>query len=96
MTSHELSVYLILSAGLLAMPIGAYGLLEALNKRRPGKRWVTALIATYALGVLLCAFALSLNGQWYVGAGLTLMLVPVESALKKHGLRRRRVPQIDG
>ena len=35
MTSHELSVYLILSAGLLAMPIGAYGLLEALNKRRP-------------------------------------------------------------
>jgi MFS family permease len=91
-TSHELSVYLILSAGLLTMPIGAYGLLEALNKRRPGKRWITALIATYALGVLLCAFALSLNGWWYAGAALTLMLVPVETALKKHGVRRRRVP----
>ena len=91
MTPHELSVYLILSAGLLAMPIGAYGLLEALNKRRPGKRWVTALIGTYALGVLLCAFALSLNGWWYAGAPMALMLVPVETALKKHGLRRRRV-----
>jgi hypothetical protein len=91
-TSHDLSVYLILSAGLLAMPIGAYGLLEALNKRRTGKGWVTGLIATYALGVLLCAFALALNGWWYAGAVLTLMLVPVETALKKHGLRRRRVP----
>ncbi len=91
-TSHDLSVYLILSAGLLAMPIGAYGLLEALNKRRTGKSWVTGLIATYAFGVLLCAFALALNGWWYAGAVLTLMLVPVETALKKHGLRRRRVP----
>jgi hypothetical protein len=95
-TSQELSVYLILGAGLLAMPIGAYGLLEALNKRRRGSRGVTALIATYVLGVLLCGFALSLNGQWYVGAGLTLMLVPVEAALRQHGVLGRRRAPIEG
>jgi hypothetical protein len=95
-TSWELSVYLVLSAGLLAMPIGAYGLLEALNKRRQGTWWITVLIATYAFGVLLCAFALSLNGQWYVGAGLALMLLPAEPALRRHlALDRRRATQID-
>ncbi len=91
MTSQELSVYLVLSAGLLAMTIGAYGVLEALNKRRTGKPWITALIGVYALGVVLCGFALALNGQWYIGAGLTLMLLPVEAALKKHRVSRRRV-----
>ncbi len=97
MTSHELSVFLVLGAGLLAMPIGAYGVLEALNKRRPQQRRVTALIATYVLGVLLCGFALSMNGQWYLGAGVAFMLVPVEAALRKHGvLGRRRVAQIEG
>ncbi|HWB36826.1 MAG TPA: hypothetical protein VHA75_12450 [Rugosimonospora sp.] len=95
MTPHELTVYLILSAGLLAMSSGAYGVLEALNKRGKGRRLITALIGAYALGVLLCAFALALNGWWYVGGVLALMLVPAESALRKHGVGRRRFPQAE-
>jgi hypothetical protein len=96
-TSHELSVFLILGAGLLAMPIGAYGVLEALNKRRKGQRLIPVLITTYVAGVLLCGLGLSMNGQWYLGAGLAAMLVPVEAALRQHGLLgRRRMAQIEG
>jgi hypothetical protein len=90
-SNQDIVVYLILSAGLLAMPIGAFGLLNALggNTRR-GNRRVTALIGLYGVGVLLSAFAVALAGHWYLGAPLILMLIPAEPALRKHGALGRR------
>ncbi|MBO0867799.1 MAG: hypothetical protein J2P15_04465 [Micromonosporaceae bacterium] len=88
MSTRDIVVYLVLSAGLLAMPTGAFGLLDALGGNRRGSRRVTWLIATYAAGVLLCASALVLDRRWYLGAPLVLMLIPVETALRRHGVLR--------
>ncbi|MEN3308073.1 MAG: hypothetical protein V7603_4275 [Micromonosporaceae bacterium] len=90
MSTREIVVYLVLSAGLLAMPVGAFGLLDALGADRPGTRRTLALIGVYAVGVLLCAFSLVLAGRWYLGAVLVLMLIPAETALRRHGGLRRR------
>jgi hypothetical protein len=87
-STRDIVVYLVLSAGLLAMPIGAFGLLDALGGNRRGSHRVTWLIATYAAGILLCASALLLHGRWYLGAPLVLMLLPVETALRRHGVLR--------
>ncbi len=91
MSSREIVAYLVLSAGLLAMPIGAFGLLDAMRGevRRVSRRTV-ALIGVYATGVVLCAFALALAGRWYLGAPLVLMLIPAETALRRQGGLRRR------
>jgi hypothetical protein len=79
-------VYLILGAGLLAMPIGAFGLLDALGGQTTrGSRRITALIGAYGLGVFLSALAVSLSGHWYLGVPLVAMLIPAEPALRKHG-----------
>jgi len=74
------------------MPIGAFGLLDALGaeKAKGRARRTVALIGGYALGVLLCAFALVLAGRWYLGAVLVLMLIPAETALRRTGALRRR------
>ncbi|HKT01415.1 MAG TPA: hypothetical protein VJT31_17980 [Rugosimonospora sp.] len=90
MSTRETVAYLILSAGLLAMPVGAFGLLDALGETRPRVRRTLALIGVYALGVLLCAFALVVAGRWYLGAPLVLMLIPAETAVRKLGGLRRR------
>jgi hypothetical protein len=84
-STREVVVYLILSAGLLAMPLGAFGLLAALTADQPGGRRRLALIGLYGAGVLLCAFALALAGHWYLGAPLVLMLIPVDTALRRNG-----------
>jgi hypothetical protein len=89
-STREIVAYLILSAGLLAMPIGAFGLLDALGADRPRGRRTVALIGLYAVGVLLCAFALVVAGRWYLGAVLVLMLIPAETALRRAGALRRR------
>jgi len=90
-STRETVAYLILSAGLLAMPIGAFGLLDALSStaQRVGRRTI-ALIGVYSVGVVLCAFSLSVAGRWYLGAPLVLMLIPAETALRKRGALRRR------
>ncbi len=90
MSTREIVAYLILSAGLLAMPIGAFGLLDALGGKRPGSRRTLALIGVYAVGVLLCAFALVVAKHWYLGAPLVLMLIPAETGVRKVGGVRRR------
>jgi hypothetical protein len=90
-SSREIVAYLILSAGLLAMPIGAFGLLDALGAERPARvRRTVVLIGLYAVGVLLCSFSLVLAGRWYLGAVLALMLAPAETALRRAGALRRR------
>jgi hypothetical protein len=93
-STREIAAYLVLSAGLLAMPTGAFGLLDALGGARRAGRRVLALIGVYAIGVLLCAFSLVLAGRWYLGAPLVLMLIPAETALRRHGGLRRR-PRLD-
>jgi hypothetical protein len=89
-SSRDVAVYLILGAGLLALSIGAFGLLDALNGHRRGSRWVALLIGVYALGVLASAFSLALAGRWYLGVPLVLMLIPADVALRKNGTFRRR------
>jgi hypothetical protein len=94
-STHETVAYLILSAGLLAMPVGAFGLLEALGEAPSRGRRTPALIGVYGVGVLLCAFSLVLAGRWYLGAVLVLMLIPAEPALRRTGALRRRAPRAD-
>lgn len=83
MTTRETVVYLILAAGLLAMPLGAFGLFAALHAEEPIGRRTRALIGLYALGVLLCAFSLVLDNRWYLGAPLALLLFPIDNALRR-------------
>src|SRR5262245_10052301 len=91
-SSRDIVVYLVLSAGLLAMPIGAFGLLDALAGNRRGSRRVTLLIAVYAAGLLLCASSLLRHARWYLGAPVVLMLLPVEPARRRHGVLRPQTP----
>lgn len=83
MTTRETVVYLILAAGLLAMPLGAFGLFAALRAEEPIDRRTRVLIALYALGVLFCAFSLVLDARWYLGAPLALLLFPLDKALRR-------------
>jgi hypothetical protein len=82
------------AAGLLALSIGAFGVLDAYHKRNPGVRRVDWLIGLYALGVMLNIVAYTMIAKWYIAAPLTLMLIPAERALEKRGTFRRR-PNID-
>lgn len=90
MSTRETVAYLILGAGLLAMPLGAFGLLDALRAETSGDRRRLALIGLYAVGVLLCAFSLVLDAHWYLGAPVVLMLIPADSAVRRNGGLRRR------
>jgi hypothetical protein len=80
--------------GLLALSIGAFGLLDAYHKRNPAARRVDWLIALYATGVLLNVVGYTMLGKWYIAAPLTLMLIPAERALEKRGTFRRRRQQL--
>jgi hypothetical protein len=77
-------------AGLLALSIGAFGLLDAYHKRHPSLRRVDWLIGLYSLGVLLNIAAYTMLAKWYVAVPLALMLIPAERALEKRGTFRRR------
>jgi hypothetical protein len=81
--------------GLLAFAIGAFGLLDAYNKRNPGVRRVDWLIALYAFGVLLNVAAYTGLHRWYIAAPLALMLIPADRALRLRGTFRRRRAQLD-
>jgi hypothetical protein len=88
----ELTFFLTSGFGLLALSIGAFGVLDAFNKRNPGDRRVDWLIALFTFGVLLNIVAYMMLGRWYVAAPLALMLIPVDRALVLRGtIRRRRV-----
>lgn len=83
--------YAVLSGfGLLALSLGAFGVLDAFNKHNPAARRVDWLIALYALGVLVNVLAYTMLQKWYVAAPLALMLIPAEMAWEKRGTFRRR------
>ena len=81
--------------GLLALSIGAFGVLDAFNKRNLGVRRVDWLIALYGAGVLLNIVAYTMLAKWYIAVPLALMLVPAERALEKRGTFRRRGAKVD-
>jgi hypothetical protein len=76
--------------GLLALSIGAFGVLDAYNKRNLGVRRVDWLIALYGTGVVLNIVAYTMLAKWYIAVPLALMLIPAERALDKRGTFRRR------
>jgi hypothetical protein len=88
-TTRETVIFLISGVGTLAMSIGAFGLLAAINRQSRGNSRVVPLIGLYALGVTLDLVALTLAGVWYLAVPMALMLVPVEEALRRHGVGRR-------
>jgi len=84
--------YAVLSGfGLLALSLGAFGLLDAFNKHNQGARRVDWLIALYTLGVVINIVAYTMVNRWYIAAPLALMLIPAEMAYEKRGTLRRRV-----
>lgn len=76
--------------GLLALAIGAFGVLDAYHKRNVTARHVDWLIGLYALGVVLNVAAYVMIDRWYIAAPLTLMLMPADKALRMRGTFRRR------
>jgi hypothetical protein len=90
MSTTEVIVFYLSGFGTLAMVIGAFGLLDAFNGENRGARRVTWLIVLYALGVLMDVAGLTVLGRWYFAMAMALMLVPVDTALRRHGARRRR------
>jgi len=88
-TSRETVIFLICGAGTLAMSLGAFGLLAAINRQSRGNGRVVPLIGLYAVGVVLNIAALTMAGVWYLAVPLALMLVPADEALRRHGVGRR-------
>jgi hypothetical protein len=78
--------------GLLALSIGAFGVLDAFNKQSPGLKRVDWLIGLFASGVLLNVAAYTMLGRWYIAAPLAFMLIPADRALRLRGTFRRRNP----
>ena len=89
MTTRDTVIFLICGAGTLAMSLGAFGLLAAINRQSRGNPRVVPLIGLYSLGVILDAAGLVLAGVWYLAVPMALMLVPVDEALRRHGAGRR-------
>jgi len=90
MNSAEMFYAVLSGFGLLAFSIGAFGLLDAFNKRNPTVRRVDWLIALYTVGVLVNIVAYTMVNRWYIAAPLALMLIPAEMAYEKRGTLRRR------
>ena len=89
MTTRETVIFLICAVGTLAMSLGAFGLLAAINRESRGNRRVVPLISMYALGVVLDVVALTMAGVWYLAVPMALMLIPADEALRRHGVGRR-------
>jgi hypothetical protein len=90
MSSTEVVVFYLSGFGTLAMVVGAFGLLDAFNGHDRGARRVTWLIGLYAFGVLLNVAGLTVLDKWYFAMAMTLMLVPADEGLRRHGVLRRR------
>ena len=91
----EVVFALMSGGGLLALSIGAFGVLDAYNKRGIGEKRVDWLIGLFALGVVLNIAAYTMIDKWYVAVPLALMLIPAERALEKRGTFRRRGAKVD-
>jgi hypothetical protein len=81
--------------GLLALSIGAFGVLDAYHKRNQHAQRVDWLIALYAGGVLMNVAAYTIYGRWYVAAPLLLMLLPADRAMRIRAAHRRRRAELD-
>ena len=91
----DLIFALMSGGGLLALSIGAFGVLDAYHKRAIGEKRVDWLIGLYALGVVMNIAAYVMLDRWYIAAPLALMLVPAERALDKRGTFKRRTAKVD-
>jgi hypothetical protein len=89
MDPRELIFAAMSGIGLLALSIGAFGVLDAFHKRNPTARRVDWLIALYAAGVTMNIVAYTMLAKWYIAVPLALMLIPAERALEKRGTFRR-------
>ncbi|WP_433054362.1 hypothetical protein [Dactylosporangium sp. CS-033363] len=81
--------------GLLALSVGAFGVLDAFHKRGVGERRVDLLIGLYAVGVIANIVAYVMLDRWYIAAPLALMLWPAEAAFSKRGTFKRRAVKVD-
>jgi hypothetical protein len=81
--------------GLLALSVGAFGVLDAYNKRGLGDKRIDWLIGLYALGVVANIVAYVMLDRWYIAAPLALMLWPAERAFDKRGTFKRRTTKVD-
>lgn len=91
----DLIFALMSGGGLLALSVGAFGVLDAFHKRGIGEKRVDWLIALYAFGVVMNIAAYVMLDRWYIAAPLALMLVPAEMALEKRGTFKRRGVKVD-
>jgi hypothetical protein len=91
MDMTEVVFSVVSGVGLLALSIGAFGVLDAFHKRHPTVKRVDYLIGLYAAGVLLNIVAYTMLAKWYVAVPLALMLIPAERALEKRGKFRKGV-----
>ena len=81
--------------GLLALSVGAFGVLDAYHKRGLGEKRVDWLIGLYTLGVVANIVAYVMLDRWYIAAPLALMLWPAERAFDKRGTFKRRTAKVD-
>jgi hypothetical protein len=81
--------------GLLALSVGAFGILDAYHKRGVGDRRIDWLIGLYVIGVVANIVAYVMLDRWYIAAPLALMLWPAERAFDKRGTFKRRTAKVD-
>jgi hypothetical protein len=81
--------------GLLALSVGAFGVLDAYHKRGVGDRRIDWLIGLYVIGVVANIVAYVMLDRWYIAAPLALMLWPAERAFEKRGTFKRRTAKVD-
>jgi hypothetical protein len=76
--------------GMLAFSIGAFGVLDAWQKRHLDLRRVDWLISLYSFGVLLTVVAFVIYGRWWMAAPFALMLLPADRAMRMRAESRQR------
>jgi hypothetical protein len=81
--------------GLLALSVGAFGILDAYHKRGVGDKRIDWLIGLYVIGVVANIVAYVMLDRWYIAAPLALMLWPAERAFDKRGTFKRRTAKVD-
>jgi hypothetical protein len=84
--------YAVLSGvGMLTFSIGAFGVLDAYQKRNTHQKHVDWLISLYVAGVLLTVVGFVLYDRWWMAAPFALLLLPADRAIRTRlELRQRR------
>ena len=93
---NVITAFAVLSGvGLLALSVGAFGVLDAYHKRNHGRKYVDWLIGLYAFGVLLNVVAYVIYGRWWTAAPFALMLLPADRAMRLRAEQRQRRAHAD-